>query len=1125
MSLISEPNDMFNFLEKISLHFMKEKTLIRNVFNNNVGRDQYNQYNGIVVNDPETGKAILNQQRKNAGLSGYGLQFAKSQLEACKEALLQCNFNSFREEVTSIGIGDIDGLPEDEKQVTYYYLCLYGYIESDKEKVDRYFKSLNKSYSTQINAIKMLTEEEGWNPAFFSELYSETQSVILLRLFNSKRYKDIQNLFGQGSTAVNFFKGLSCFNQSEFSQAEELLEKVCAPDNTNVTAFILLANIHKNIQLTYDGENHINEVEEKEKELDQFLAKYPSSLSENQVLLAVTKLQVVLCAKAGDKEAFLTAYNSLDDKIKNSYPIKAIRVDFLQRFGMFREAVELCMDLDWEKNAQIAVFYEHSLLESQKYEEVIDVYNSLDGSLRNMTDGRLESFWLSALAKTDNEKYLNELGCQLVSYPENVAFIISNTSDENTFTKVISPFLEQHFDILANASDSDKGVLISTFIKLKRYDYAIRLINEVRNFKRIPRFATADIYKELFIRAKSFSIGDRKNNLIESDLHKIEAIADKFIEHNVELKYFYQIKVMCCQYLGKNLSAAEYARKLFALAPSPDLAANIVQFLHSLNNHNTSDYQPYIKELKGSTVPSYMMALAFAYLKLGEGEAAESSAYRAIYYLNGREDFNIFNAYLSFAAQMLAGDYERQADDKKVVGNCVITMKSENAGDILTYCLDKEEDLKEDSSNNSLDIQHINKFSSTLYSKFLGGAKGQQYNIDGKSYKLVDITDRYVYTHRYVLNKALNNPDKITVFTQTITGATPKESVEKIKQYMLQHKNNPMLDMYHFKDNEVGVPIDALKSGDADSYLGTVAYLLQKKEEILYTGEITNNVHSDRYVISLASLVVLCLLDQMQVLDEFIGRIYIPDSLIPFIDDRIHSCGTHKVHSGGSIVAKDNDVFLLPDQSDKEIEIWEKIKAYCEKLMTVQLSNEERITFRLADCISAEEAFHAFLALPIELDFFVAVSKISAVYICDDLFFRKMANWTGIPHMNVASLSYDMEDLEKAKVFVEKISEYNYLYAPYLPTDDRAWSNRVLTNLTTKNKYKEQVYRPIISNAIMNAWKEILSELQEAEELPQNINNEKLNDNQKKELEELSRRSEEEIKSEAEKVPDCPPLG
>lgn len=1063
---------MFNFFEKIPLNFMKEKTLDRNVFNNNVGRDQYNQYNGIVVNDPETGKAILEQQKKNAGLSGYGLQFVKSQLEACKEALLQCNFNFFKEKVASIGIGDIDGLPENEKQIAYFYLCLFGYIESDKEKIDRYFKSLNKFYSNQIDAIKTVTEEDGWSPAFFSKLYLETQSVILLRLFNSKRYKDIQSLTGQESTAINFFKGLSCFNQGEFAQAEGLLEKVCAPDNTNVTAFILLANIHKNIQLTYDGENHIKEIEEKEKELNQYLTKYSSSFSENQVLLAVTKLQIALCIKAGDKETFLTAYYALDDKVKNSYPVKVIRVDFLQRFGMFREATELCRDLDWKKNAQIAVFYEHSLLESKKYEEVIDVYYSLDDSLRNVTDGRLESFWLSALAKTDNEKYLQELGCQLVSYPRNVAFIIFNTDDQDAFAKVISPFLEQYFDILVNSSDSDKGLLISTFIKFKRYDYAIRLIDDVQDFDKIPGFASADIYKELFIKTKSFSISARKDNLIGSELHKIETIADNFIEHNVDLKYFYQIKVMCCQYLGKNLSAAEYARKLFALVPSPDLAANIVQFLYSLNNHNTSDYKPYIKELKGSTVPSHMMALAFAYFKLGEGEAAESSAYRAIYYLNGKEDFDVFNAYLSFAAQMLAGDYARLNDDNKVVGNCVITLRSEKASDVLSYCLDKEEDLKEGSSNKSLDIQHLNKFSSTLYSKFLGGVKGQQYNIDGKSYKLVDITDRYVYTHRYVLNKALNNQDKIPVITQAITGATAKESVEKIKQYMLQNRNNPMLDMYHFKDNEVGIPIDALKSGDADSYLGSVAYLLQKKDEILYTGEITNNVHSDRYVISLASLVVLCLLDQLRVLDEFIGRIYIPDSLMPFIDDRIHSCGTHKVHSGGSLVAENNDVFLLPDQSDKEIEIWEKIKAYCEKLKRVQLSNEERIAFRLTDCISAEEVFHAFLALSIELDFFVAASKITAVYICDDLFFRKMANWTGIPHMNVASLAYYMENLEKAKVFVEKISEVNYLYAPYLFTDDRNWSNRVLTNLTTKNKYKEQVYRPIISNAIMNAWKE-----------------------------------------------------
>ena len=52
------------------------------------------------------------------------------------------------------------------------------------------------------------------------------------------------------------------------------------------------------------------------------------------------------------------------------------------------------------------------------------------------------------------------------------------------------------------------------------------------------------------------------------------------------------------------------------------------------------------------------------------------------------------------------------------------------------------------------------------------------------------------------------------------------------------------------------------------------------------------------------------------------------------------------------------------------------------------------------------------------------------MYLCDDLFFRKLANWAGIKHCNTASLLLLHDDQEYIDSFVKELSKTNYIYVP-----------------------------------------------------------------------------------------------
>lgn len=103
-------------------------------------------------------------------------------------------------------------------------------------------------------------------------------------------------------------------------------------------------------------------------------------------------------------------------------------------------------------------------------------------------------------------------------------------------------------------------------------------------------------------------------------------------------------------------------------------------------------HMPHIYRVEHSTKPDYCMAVASAMLRLGKTEEADLYAYKALYYLNGEENYEIYKNYFGYHNQNL-NRYHDDVELKRVKQNCVVTLEENTPREWtetknITVCLD-----------------------------------------------------------------------------------------------------------------------------------------------------------------------------------------------------------------------------------------------------------------------------------------------------------------------------------------------------------------------------------------------------------------------------------------------------
>ena len=109
--------------------------------------------------------------------------------------------------------------------------------------------------------------------------------------------------------------------------------------------------------------------------------------------------------------------------------------------------------------------------------------------------------------------------------------------------------------------------------------------------------------------------------------------------------------------------------------------------------------------------------------------------------------------------------------------------------------------------------------------------------IDGVSYKIIQIKNRMNEAAAFVFNKINEYPEKFEGVVHMISSEDPEDMINQIKELTdrSEYMNN-LLDLYHFKENNIGLPIDSFVNGNYDEYIDALNFLLYGKDQAMYTG-------------------------------------------------------------------------------------------------------------------------------------------------------------------------------------------------------------------------------------------------------------------------------------------------
>ena len=107
--------------------------------------------------------------------------------------------------------------------------------------------------------------------------------------------------------------------------------------------------------------------------------------------------------------------------------------------------------------------------------------------------------------------------------------------------------------------------------------------------------------------------------------------------------------------------------------------------------------------------------------------------------------------------------------------------------------------------------------------------------------------------------------------------------------------------------------------------------------------------------------------------------------------------------------------------------IEETIYGVLQNLQTFSITNKERTELKICETVEMETLFSAGNIDKCQLDCMILAQKNKAIYLSDDLFFRKLANAIGLKNVNLTWLLRYMGNLVRTQKIIKEIRETNYL--------------------------------------------------------------------------------------------------
>lgn len=1050
---------------------------------------QFDQiYAGIIVNTGDDKECTSCSIRANGQIIDSRLlqNLVQEKIQACKEFILDMQLDKLRVELDKIFTYKLTGIEGIE--ILLFYRCIADL--HDGKEIDISVDGLTEQYKGELSWLEQYYKNPVPVGAYtYASHCIESQIMVLDKMFASQLWDAVVTLCKEImddasleiADTVKQYYGLALFNLQRYSMATDLFKELYQKSRKEtILLYSVFAEI-KSINLVWrEGHyEHRDRLVELMGQLDSL--KDNKQYKSNKNLVAMLYLETAYNLGVNEKkylEKVVDRYQGFSEEVQKDSAVKYLYALCLELNGSIEAAETIYAELDWIEDANVACRYLICKLSRNKYAEVVDLYGKINQSAIN---AKLKSLYLTALFYEEKDRYeetLKEFLADVQHDFEKVIDIAFGIHEKRYVQEYIVPLIREDLDIeLGNLALIQKMELLSILSQAEEIELILIVIKSVTEISMLNRFVVNEIYSATFAVSNREFVNHDKALVKSNKLEAAEKIADIFLDSAVSRREFLQIKYLCAGAKEKRFSMLKYAKELFEITNEESMARNIIAMLFERNETEFSVYAPYIDVLSDSQKPDYCMAVAFAMLRLGKPEEADLYAYKALYYLNNTEDYEIYKSYIGYYNQNL-NRYHDEGKLKRVKGNAVVILEENSPEDgkkpqVITVCLDSESEFS-DLNNTSMGIRHI-PAGSPLYLKIQGSGMNQILKVDDVNYQIIDIHSRNSYAAKFIFEKISAHPEKFEGAVFVLASEKPEEMVEKIKTITDKTKQiNALLDFYHFKENETGLPIDSFIEGDYDRYIDALRMLLHSKDQAFYTGFPTyENEENQKYIPSLSTLVLLSYMNILDVLSEIKNYLLLPMSYMDFFAERYRKAKEICYVSPGKLVNIDDQLTLIKNDLSY-VEIWERIIDFCEECTKIEISDEERIGFSIGDYINGEQFISIAQLHLIHLDSFILAQKEQATLLCDDLFFRKLATYGKIRNINFVSLLQHYIDQDFVVPIIMELSKTNYLYIPLMArTDEEAME---LKKNILDGKLKKKYYSKMLM-AYNLAWKNAIQEI------------------------------------------------
>lgn len=1018
----------------------------------------------------------VEQREEKSSVNPLLQELVKDRIQKCKEAILNLNFGKLKSELKVL-----NGAIEVDSRISFYQFILAVH---DHEKLDDLICNISENYKEEAYWLKNLCKKPrdicieeicGFSP--------ETQIISWIFIFSEQRwdnivaqYKNRCDIAPEAVKAFDFHYALALFNLRKENEAHSVLSEMYQKyHESRFALYDICAQLNQaNKNYIYGNANREQNVKSLLNELDRVKERSKDQLAVNGNLIATIELQSCFNLGATDKsyiEDAISRYEGYPENVRTSDGVRLFMALCYEMGGNLEKSVELLSQCAWREDEEIATRYLTLLIELKQPEKAIDSYNQI-----KVVTPRTESLYLLALYRTKNEQYENLLIDAVHKFNtsiEDLFFYGFYVEDEELFRRVVMPELTRLLkDGLDDLDMQTKAGLLAVFAHNGEIEAIEIVLETIQDTEVINMFVVHDIYKCLFAVSHREYESWRNDKETNQEMIRIERISNRFYENDILKQQFLQIKMMCAAASHMDYSMLKFSKELFEYTHDVQTARNIIELLCKRNETRKEEYEPYLEALMDSEDPQISIFASSALWKLGKYDEADFFAYKAIYNLNGRDDFDVYKGV--FGYHNLSMQRLNQLPERKTIShNMIVTLKS--GDEVWSVALDSESDFG-DKKNHSLGVEHINR-NDQIYNKLLGGGRKQVYKIRGKSYEVVDFEPREITVGKFIFRKIAENPDKFNVCT--ISSENPEEMAKQLLVLSDQRDHiKKLTDSYNFKDNQLGIPIDFFNNGNYEKYIATMQYHLYTKGLAYYAGEPRLDcVVESRYIPSLSTFVLLAMHDWLDELDLLRDYITIPESYVEFFKEQYASELSTQVVSGGSLVPLDDGKFTIMERDKRIPEIWERIISKCESYMITTVTDDERISFEVIENYTWERLFGKINIDKMQLDGLIVANREKGVYICDDLFFRKIATAKRIKNINFATLLYINDDIDRVMPIILELSKTNYLYTP-IRSRNAEELERLFDNLLDgemKNSYYLDVFNDYL-NARDQAMRETFDE-------------------------------------------------